>query len=111
MNRIREYRRNNGLLQSELAKLLNVSQGTISQYETGNSEPDNETLKAIARIFNVSVDEILGYDKDTKAEIQPADISDIEFALSGAIRDLTDDEKQDVLDYVRFKRAQKLKQQ
>lgn len=34
-------------------------------------------------------------------------LSDVEFALYGEVRELTDDEKRDILDYVRFKRAQK----
>ena len=111
MNRIREIRRKNGINQIELSKLLNVSQATISGYETGKFEPDNDTLIRIAGLFNVSVDEIIGYDSSSQSASVPNDISDIEFALAGEIRDLSDAEKQDVLDYVRFKRAQKLKQQ
>ncbi|MEY8311766.1 helix-turn-helix domain-containing protein [Oscillospiraceae bacterium 42-9] len=34
-------------------------------------------------------------------------LSDIDFALSGEIHDLTDNEKQDILDYIRFKKSQR----
>lgn len=39
---------------------LNVSQATISAYETGERTPDIETLLHISSFFNVSVDYLLG---------------------------------------------------
>lgn len=42
--------------QEELAKLLNLSQKTYSNYENGNSEPNIETLCKIADFYGVSLD-------------------------------------------------------
>jgi len=106
MNRIREHRRKMGLTQVELAKALNLSQGALSGYETGRFDPDMATMQRMADYFHVTLDTLFG----TPKEDRPLDITDIDFALSGEIRDLTDDEKQDILDYVRFKRAQRSKQ-
>lgn len=39
---------------------LNMSQNSISRYETGEREADYETLIAFADFFNVSVDFLLG---------------------------------------------------
>lgn len=47
--------------QIDLAKRLNVRQTTISNWETGRTEPDSATLQKLAVLFDVSVDYILGH--------------------------------------------------
>ena len=106
MNRIREYRRKMGLTQVELSRTLNISQGALSGYETGRYEPDMDTMQRLATFFHTSLDELFCVEA-----AEPAEIGDIDFALSGEIRDLSDAEKQDILDYVRFKRAQRARQE
>ncbi len=49
-----------GITQEQLAALLKVSRSTIGMYETGSREPDFETLEAIADIFNVDMDYLMG---------------------------------------------------
>ena len=63
MNNIKSLRKFMKMTQIELANLCNVSQGSISGYEAGRIEPDNETLMRMADIFHVSIDVILGRDK------------------------------------------------
>lgn len=46
--------------QVALAMELNMSQNSISRYETGEREADYETLIAFADFFNVSIDFLLG---------------------------------------------------
>lgn len=48
--------------QSELAEKLGVAKSTISMYEVGKREPDFETLEAIADLFNVDMNFLLGKD-------------------------------------------------
>lgn len=60
MNRIREFRIKNGYKQIELAKKLNISQASLSGYETGKYEPDIETLKAMALLFDTTIDYLFG---------------------------------------------------
>ena len=50
------------LSQSELAEKLGVAKSTISMYEVGKREPDFETLEAIADLFNVDMNFLLGKD-------------------------------------------------
>lgn len=64
MNKIKQLRLDNNLLQSDLADILNVGQGTISNWENGRTEPDQESLKLIAQHFNVSLDYLLGFSDD-----------------------------------------------
>ena len=105
MERLRIERTKNGLTQKEMASFLGLDRTTYVKYETGQSEPNFEVLKKIAERFNVTTDYLLGRDNPTPS--LDTQLSDIDFALSGEIRELSDDEKQDILDYVRFKRAQK----
>ena len=60
MNRIYELRKNKGWTQEELGKALGVTKVTISSYERGTRQPNPEMLSAMANIFGVSVDELLG---------------------------------------------------
>lgn len=59
--RLKELRLINNLSQIELAEEVNVSNRTISRYETGLREPDLTTLMALADYFHVSLDELVGY--------------------------------------------------
>lgn len=65
MNRIKELRNECGILQADLAKILKVGQGTISNWENGRTEPDQESLFTMSQHFGVSIDYILG-NTDTK---------------------------------------------
>lgn len=56
---IRELRERNGLTQAELAERLNVSDKTVSKWETAKGYPDITLLEPIAAVFGVSVTELL----------------------------------------------------
>jgi len=60
MNNFKLARKNKQLTQSQVANLLNVTSATISRYETGDMQPDNTTLKEMSKIYEVSVDFLLG---------------------------------------------------
>lgn len=61
---IRSIREDNDVTQQQMAKLLNISQNTYSQYETGKIEWTASTLIKIANYFNVSVDYLLDRTKE-----------------------------------------------
>lgn len=56
---IKELREKNRLTQSELAQKLNVSDKTISKWETGKGYPDITLLEPIASVFGISIAELL----------------------------------------------------
>lgn len=58
--RLQELRKDKGLSQKQLAALLNLSEFTISSYEHGKTEPNDETFIALCDLFNVSSDYLLG---------------------------------------------------
>lgn len=57
--RLRLIRKQHNISQLKLALDLNVSQNTISRYETGQREPSIVDLIKIADYFNVSIDYLL----------------------------------------------------
>ncbi|CAH2213196.1 helix-turn-helix domain-containing protein [Tepidibacter aestuarii] len=58
-NRLVELRKVLGFTQTELAKRLGISRGSLSMYEIDKREPDNNTLNKIADFFDVSTDYLL----------------------------------------------------
>lgn len=57
--RLKEIRKKRSITQLKLALDLNISQNTISRYETGKREADYATLIRLADYFNVSLDYLL----------------------------------------------------
>lgn len=62
--RLRELRKQKKLKQEDIAKELNMTQQSISQYETGETAPKIEILIQFADFFNVSIDYLIDYKKD-----------------------------------------------
>jgi len=58
--RLAYLRRREGISQKELGEKLNISHYTISSYEKGRSEPNDEIKVRVARYFNVSLDYLVG---------------------------------------------------
>ena len=57
--RLKELRNDKGLSQRKLGEIFNVCNQTVSFWESGSREPDLDTLVAIARHFDVSIDYLL----------------------------------------------------
>ena len=57
--KIREARRKCGLSQEQLAEQLHVTRQAVSNWETGKTQPDIDTLTQLASIFDVSVERII----------------------------------------------------
>lgn len=58
--RLEQLRKEKGILQGELANILNVAQTTVSGWENGYRKPDDDMLILLANYFDVSVDYLLG---------------------------------------------------
>lgn len=60
------FRKQNKLTQGKVAEKLGVSQQSYAKYEQGLTEPDVESLMTLSKLYNVSVDELLGNDSFIK---------------------------------------------
>ena len=67
-------RRKNGLTQQQLGDMLNISAQAVSKWENELAEPDLATVKKIASIYKISVDEILDTDIETALELADAEV-------------------------------------
>ena len=65
---IAKKRKEKKITQDELAKYLGVSKAAISKWETGQSYPDITFLPILASYFNVSIDELIGYEPQMMKE-------------------------------------------
>ena len=54
-----ELRKQKGLTQAELAEILFVSRTAVSKWESGRGYPNIDSLKAIAKFFGITIDELL----------------------------------------------------
>ena len=61
--KLQSLRKQKGLTQEELAEILYVSRTAVSKWESGRGMPNVESLKAIARYFSVTLDELLTGDE------------------------------------------------
>ena len=61
--KLQELRKRKGLTQEELAESLYVSRTAVSKWESGRGYPNIDSLKAIAKFFSVTVDELLSGDE------------------------------------------------
>ena len=84
--KLQELRKQKGLTQEELSERLYVSRTAISKWESGRGYPNIDSLKAIAKFFSVTIDELLSGEEllniaqeDTKQNAQH--IHDLVFGL------------------------------
>lgn len=60
--KLKALRTERGLTQEQLAARLYVSRTAVSKWETGGGSPNLDLLQAVARLFDVSVDDLLSAD-------------------------------------------------
>ncbi len=59
---IKFYRKQLGLTQEQLARLLNGGKSLVSNYENGYSTPDIYTLCRLCEIFEITLDELVEWE-------------------------------------------------
>lgn len=64
--RIRDLREDHDWNQTQVAKMLNMSQTGYSKYETGERDIPTSILIQLARIYNTSIDYLLGETSNPK---------------------------------------------
>ncbi len=94
-----------GISPSRAAMEMGINKGTVSVWKNKGTTPQAAQLNKISEYFGVSVDYLLG--KSSHEGFSPPSLDELDFALYGETHSLSAEEKQDILDYVRFKKAQK----
>lgn len=111
-NILKKKREEMGLTQTEFAERFNkiynysFNKSTISNYEKDRRTPEVTVLKKLAEFINVSTDYLLGL-SDNPNPIEEDDIGSFKFALYGEVKDLSDEEKQEIINYARYLKSKK----
>lgn len=102
---LRQARKRKKMTQKELAEAVGIRHNTVSNWEAGRNQPDSDTVRALCAALEV--------DSNYFFETDPVEsqLSGVEFALFGEVRQLSEQDKQDVLEFIRFKRAMREKEQ
>lgn len=105
MNRLRFLRNEKGESLEKIAKYLNVTIQTISNYETEKRDMTPDTILKLSEYFKVSTDYLLG-----KSDLRnPEELKNTPFANSGGLdlEGLNDEdlkELQEQIDYIKYKK-------
>lgn len=110
-----KLRKNARLSQQQVADILKINRSTYAYYETGKSKPKLPTLKKLAAIYGVSLDDLLGrersggselavsetpYDAGWHADTQVSALSDFEQAVLLKLRLMNREQKEKLLDFM-----------
>ena len=95
-SRIRELRKGRHLTQTELSEKIGIAQSDLSRMEQGEYKVGLDTLFKILQVFDLKMGEFFG-ESDSPAEKEARD-------LAGEIRNLSDQARQEVREFVRFKK-------
>lgn len=57
---LKKLRENNNLTQEQMAERVMVTRQAVSRWETGETQPNTETLKLLSREFNISINTLFG---------------------------------------------------
>lgn len=92
--RLKTLREEANMSRAELALHLNTSLSAISQYETGSRTPSDDIKISIAKLFDVSIDFLMGI-----SEIRNPYVF---FSISETLKDLSEDEINEVAKFIIF---------
>jgi transcriptional regulator with XRE-family HTH domain len=92
METLLKLRKSSGATQKEIADFLGISRQAYANYESGNREPDNNTLIKLASYFNISVDYLLGNETPVSSLVpEETQLSEREKLLLSIFRNLPED--------------------
>lgn len=97
-NRLKKMRKINKTSQKKLAKVLNIAQSTISQWEAGFSKPDYDDIVNLCEFFDCSADFMMGQsDERGSYPKKYSALTDQQELLINTFNNLTDDKRDIIL--------------
>lgn len=97
--RLRDVRKRSGMTQKGLSSVLAVSQHAVWCWESGRMQPTHEHLAALAQVFGVSTDWLLGKD-EAMAEL----LNEAEVSFRRAVAELPAEDVETIRDFIQFVR-------
>ena len=75
-NRLQRHRKAHGYSQEALAAALGISRQAVSKWECGEASPDTENLIRLAKLYHISLDELILSDEARSDALAPAERSE-----------------------------------
>lgn len=104
---LKSARKSTGMTQKDVSTALNISPNTYKNYEQGLREPNGDTIVALANLFHVTADYLLGR-PDAKPPEEPLDefarkehLKSLEKVFMKKYLALTEEQRDKVLDFLR----------
>ena len=101
---LKKARKNKGLTQEQLARLISVERSSVGKYESANVIPSPEVLKRIAEYLGVSEAWLMGYDvpMDPESKADPLTEQALQVALFGGEEEVTPEMWDEVKRFAEF---------
>ena len=96
--KLKEIRKAANKTQLQVSKDLNISQQSLCRYETGQNEPDIETLKKLAQYFHVTIDYLV--ENETPYLIDKSQFTTTQLNIIEQIKNLSEDACQKIEAYL-----------
>ena len=96
--KLRQARKAAGMTQKDLAQAVDLKHNAVSNWEKGISSPDPETIRRLCEILRMPPNFFFESEESGV-------LSGVEFALFGEVRQLSPEDQQDVLNFIRYKRS------
>lgn len=103
--KIKKLRQSKHYSQKQIAIKLGITQGAVSQWELGLTEPGADQLIALAQIFDTTVYELKGIDDPTKKE--PVKKNGLRETVADMIVNLPQDDLPKLLEYIDFLKSRR----
>lgn len=105
-NRLKELRTKAGLLQKDVANLLDVAVSTYSYWEKGTYDIDLDNLNRLAKYYGVTIDYILCHDEMPTLKI-PEEYKDLQVAFYDGIKDLKQEDIDELVKFMEYLKSKK----
>lgn len=100
--RISELRKQAGMSQFQLAKVLDIAASTLGMYETGKREPSIKVMQRIADYFGVTTDYLLGRPAEKKEkDSNSVDLADMDALLTYQGKQIPDQDRELINDLLK----------
>lgn len=97
---IKKRRKELKLSLEDVARELGVNRSTVMRYETkGIEKLPIDIIPPLAKILKCTPEYLMGWEEQKENDIS---FDDFRFALYGEVKDLTEEQKQAILDFARF---------
>lgn len=109
MNRLKQLRKERRLTIRQLEEKVGINYATISRLESEDRPFTLDHLTRLSQFFDCSFDYILGKSDERKPQPKPTyqELDSVSLALLAHTKDLTDVEKQQVVDFIEFIKSKK----